>query len=52
MKMGEEIIALGIIYLIKPSLVREWRIYSLHKVKTAASKIYNLYIANKGTTKN
>ena len=47
MKLGEEVIALGIVYLIKPSLVREYGCENLQKVKTAASKVYNLYIANK-----
>lgn len=47
MKSGEDIVALGIVYLIKPSLVRDWSGENLHKVKTIASKIYNLYILNK-----
>lgn len=47
MKAGEDLIALGIVYLIKPSLVREWNSENLQKIKTIASKIYNLYILNK-----
>lgn len=47
MKAGEDMIALGIVYLIKPSLVREWNSENLQKIKTIASKIYNLYILNK-----
>lgn len=49
MKLGEDVVALGIIYLIKPSLVREFGCENLLKVKTAASKIYNLYISNKSS---
>ena len=52
MRLGEETVALGIVYLIRPSLVREWRSPNMHKVKSAASKIYGLYIGNKGATKN
>jgi hypothetical protein len=40
-------VALAIVYLIKPSLVREWSSENLQKIKTIASKIYNLYILNK-----
>lgn len=47
MKAGEDIVALGIVYLIKPSVVREWSCENLQKIKTIASKIYNLYILNK-----
>ena len=49
MKQGEETIALGIIYLIKPSLVREHGCENLQRVKTVASKLYNLYISNKAS---
>lgn len=47
MKAGEQMVALAIVYLIKPSLVREWSCENLQKVKATASKIYNLYVLNK-----
>ena len=50
MKLGEEVIALGIVYLIRPSLMRECNYPYNNMVKNAANKIYNLYVANKANT--
>ena len=47
MRFGEEIVALGVVYLIKPLLVREIAADNIHKIKIVASKVYNLYILNK-----
>jgi len=47
MKAGEETVALGIAYLIKPALVRDYGYDKLQKIKTITSKVYNLYILNK-----
>jgi hypothetical protein len=51
MKSGEEIIALGILYLIKPSLVSDWNDQYINKIKSVASKIYEQYILNKNAMK-
>ena len=50
MKWGEELVALGVIYLIKPSLLEDRENQS--KAKIIGRKIYHLYIGNRHKKKN
>ena len=52
MKLGEENLALGIIYLVKPSLVREWKNQNMYKIKSVAKEIYSKYIDCKNFSKS
>ena len=52
MKLGEENLALGIIYLVKPSLIREWKNQNMYKIKSVAKEIYSKYIDRKNYTQS
>ena len=47
LRSGEEMLALAIIYLIKPSQLREYPVSMLQRVKILAGKVYNMYISAK-----
>jgi hypothetical protein len=51
-RSGEEMLALAIIYLIKPSQLREFSGASIQKIKMLAGKIYNMYISAKAAIRN
>ena len=44
-------ISLGIVYLIKPSLISDWNNQYIQKIRTVASKIYEQYVLNKSGKK-
>jgi hypothetical protein len=47
MKAGEELVALAVVYLIKPALVKEWAGENYPKIKPVGTKIYKLFMLNK-----
>ena len=51
-KSGNELFALAIVYLIKPSQLREFPNPTLQRIKVLAGKVYNIYITVKTAIKN
>ena len=45
-------LALAIIYLIKPSQLKEYAGSTLQRIKMLAGKVYNMYISAKAAIRN